>query len=135
MHQNKEVTQAATTAFNRYLWYLSERLVGFGFFDDDLSVKEKRLIIVALKKSQGFEEPLIRITPFIKPTTKGLHDFVTTLTARFIKILGLSEDFLQHDPSQWQHELEYKKNMEVSQSVKVVYNLAERGVTLVQEFN
>ena len=134
-YQNKEVAQAATTAFNRHLWYLSELLVGFGFFDDDVTVEEKRLMIEALKKNPGSDEPLKRITPFIEPTTKGLHDFVTTSTARFFKILGLSEDFLQRDPSQWQHEVEYKKNKEVAQSVKVVNDLAERGVALVHEFN
>ena len=134
-YQNKEVAQAATTAFNRHLWYLSELLVGFAFFDDDVSVEEKRLMIVALNKNPGSEEPLKRITPFIEPTTKGLHDFVTTSTARFFKILGLSEDFLHRDPSQWQYEIEYKKNKDVAQSVKVVNDLAERGVALVQEFN
>ena len=133
--KNMEVAQAATTAFNCHLWYLSELLVGFAFFDDDVSVEEKRLMIVALNKNPGSEEPLKQITPFIKPTTKGLHDFVTTSTARFFKILGLSEDFLHRDPSQWQYEIEYKKNKDVAQSVKVVNDLAERGVALVQEFN
>ena len=121
--------------FRTHLWYLSELLVGFAFFDDDVSVEEKRLMIVALNKNAGSEEPLKQITPFIEPTTKGLHDFVTTSTARFFKILGLSEDFLHRDSSQWQYEIEYKKNKDVAQSVKVVNDLAECGVALVQEFN
>ena len=134
-YQNKEVAKAATTAFSRHLWYLSELLVGFAFFDDDVSIEEKRLMSVALKENVGFEEPLKRITPFIEPTTKGLHDFVTTSTVRFFTTLGLSTDFLQHDPSDWEHKEEYMKNKEIARSVKVVNDLAERGVALVQEFN
>ena len=123
--------KAVTTSFNPHLWYLSELFVGFGFFDDDVSVEEKRLMIVALKENPVSEDILKQITSFIKPTTKGLHDFVTTPTARFFKILGLSEDFLQRDPSKWQHEVENKKNI----SVKVVNDLAERGGALVHDFN
>jgi len=137
-YQNKEVAKAATMAFNRHLWYLSELLVGFGFFDDDVTIEEKRLMVVALKENEGSKEvkkPLNRITPFLEPATKSLHDFITTSTIRFFKILGLSEDFLQHDPSEWEHKEHYRRNKEIAQSVKVVNDLAERGVALVQEFN
>ena len=40
-YTNKEVAKEATKAFGRHLWYLSEVLVGFGFFDDKVSVEEK----------------------------------------------------------------------------------------------
>ena len=126
-YQNKEVVKPATTAFNRHLWYLSELLVGFGFFDDDVTIEEKRLMVVALKENEGSKEPLKRITPFLEPAKKGLHDFITTSTARFFKILGLSEDFLQRDPNEWKHDEHYRRNKEVAQSVKVVNDLAKRG--------
>ena len=134
-YQNKEVVKAATTAFNRHLWYLSELLVGFGFFDDDVTIEEKRLMVVALKENEGSKEPLKRIKTFLEPAKKGLHDFITTSTARFFKIIGLSEDFLQRDPNEWKHDEQYIRNKEIAQSFKVVNDLAERGVALVQEFN
>ena len=43
----KKVAMAATTAFNRHLWYLSEVLVGFGNFNDEVTVEEKRLMVKA----------------------------------------------------------------------------------------
>jgi len=49
--------------------------------------------------------------------------------------LELSEDFLQNDTSEWGLIPTYQRSPEVAQSVKVVNDLAERGVTLVQEFN
>ena len=134
-YPNREVAEAATTAFGRHLWYLSELLVGFGFFDDNVSVEEKRLMVVALRDTEGSDEPPKRIPLFVSPETKGLHDFVTTSTRCFFKILGLSEEFLKIDPSEWLLQESYLKDQIVATSVKVVNDLAERGVALIQEFN
>ena len=54
---------------------------------------------------------------------------------RFFKILGLSEEFLHCDPSEWGLQEEYRKNQYVVKSVKVINDLAERGVALIQDFN
>lgn len=134
-YPDKEIAKAAITAFQRHLWYLSEVLVGFGFFDDGVSVEEKKLMVLALRETQGAEEPLKRIERFDKPLTKGLHDFVTTSTRQFFQLLGLSEDFLQLEPSAWHFDEAYIENQKVAQSVAVVNDLAERGVALMQEFN
>jgi len=93
------------------------------------------LKVVALKENDGSKKPLNRITPFVEPRKKGLHDFITAFTARFFKILGLSEDFLNSDPSEWEHDEHYRRNKEVAQSSKVVNDLAKCGVTLVHESN
>jgi len=122
-------------ALERHLWYLSELLVGFAFFDDEVPVEEKRLMVLALKENEGSEEPSKRIPPFVDPTAKRLHDFVTTSTVRFFQILGLSEEFLQSDSSEWEHQETYKTSQKIAQSVKVINDLAERGVALIQEFN
>ena len=44
-YHNKEITMVATTSFNRHLWYLSELMLGFGFFDEGVSVEEKVLMV------------------------------------------------------------------------------------------
>ena len=125
-YQNQEVAKAASKAFNRHLWYLSELLAGFAFFDDDVSVEEKRLVVIALTENEGAEEPSKGITPFLEPQMKGLPNFVMMSTARFFRILGLG--FLQNDPSEWEHDEQYQRNKEVVGSIKVVDDLAERGV-------
>ena len=70
-----------------------------------------------------------------KKIIKGLHDFITAFTARFFKILGLSEDFLNSDPSEWEHDEHYRRNKEVALPIKVVNDLAKRGVASVQKSN
>src|SRR6218665_1918402 len=86
-YPNRKVAEAATTAFGRHLWYLSELLIGFAFFDDDVSIEEKRLMIMALIDTEGSDEPPKRISLFVSPETKRLHDFVTTSTRRFSRSL------------------------------------------------
>ena len=134
-YPQKEVAKVATAALGRHLWYLSELLVGFAFFDDEVPVEEKRLMVLALKENEGSEEPLKRIPLFAEPAAKGIHDFVTTSTKRFFQILDLSEEFLQYDPDEWGFQETYKLSQRIAQNVKVVNDLAERGVALMQTFN
>jgi len=101
-YPNAEIAKAATTAFERHLWYLSEILIAFAFFDDDVTTEEKRLMVVALQEVEGSDEPLKRIQPFQNPTTKKLHNFVRKNKTDFLTTLGISQDFLQVDPSQWE---------------------------------
>jgi hypothetical protein len=134
-YPERDVAKAAITAFGRHLWYLSELLVGFSFFDDDVSADEKRLMVVAIKETEGSDEPPKRVAPFLDASMKQLHHFVTRSTGRFFEILGLSDEFLDLDPAEWGDQEIYKKNRDVVRSVKVVNDLAERGVALIQEFN
>ena len=92
-------------------------------------------MVVALQEVDGSDEPLKRIQPFQNPTTKKLHNFVMKNTSNFFTILGISQAFLQVDPSQWEYQAEYQRSQQLVQSVRVVNDLAERGVVLIQEFN
>jgi hypothetical protein len=134
-YANKEVAKVAFTAFGRHLWCLSEILVGFAFFDEEVTAKEKRMMVAALRQREGSVDPPNRIPPFVEPNKKELHDFVTKSTVRFFKILNLPVDFLENDPSEWGNQETYRQGQEVARSVKVVNDLAERGVALMQEFN
>jgi len=72
-----DTTKAAITAVIRHLWYLSEDLIGFCFFDEDVSIEENKMMVVALKEKDGLDEPLKPIPPFLEPMAKQLRDFVT----------------------------------------------------------
>jgi len=118
-YPQKDIAKAATAALERRLWYLSELLVGFAFFNDEVPDEEKRLMVLVLKENEGFKEPSKWIPPFIQTLAKGFHNFVTTLTLQFFQILGLSEEFMQSDPSEWGYQEMYKTSQKVSQSVRV----------------
>jgi len=123
--------------FGRHLWYLFEILVAFALFDDEVSIAEKSLMVAALKEKDGSEDPPIRIKlkDIHDLSSKQLHNFVTKTTGRFFRILGLCNDFLDLDPSEWIKDESYKICQDIIKTVKVVNDLAERGVALIQEFN
>jgi hypothetical protein len=58
---NSTIASIAMKKFLGHLWYLSEELVAFAFFDDGVSVDTKRQMVAALHKT-GNEHPLKRIT-------------------------------------------------------------------------
>ena len=92
-------------------------------------------MVVALQEVKASDEPLKWIQPFQNPTTKKLHNFVTKNKTDFLTTLGISQDFLQVDPSQWECQAEYQRSQQLVRSVRVINDLAERGVALIQEFN
>ena len=95
---SKEISTAATTVFSRHLWYLSETLVGFAFFDDQVTLEVKRKMVKNLKDKPGSKDAPKWIHPVNKPQNMDLSNFVTTSTKRFFNILHVNEDFLQKDP-------------------------------------
>lgn len=100
IYPDKKVAEAASTAFCRHLWYLSEVLVGFSFFDDEVPTDEKRLMVTVLTESNVADKPLKHILPVKDSEKKRLHDFDTTSTRQFFTLLDLPLDFLSSDPDQ-----------------------------------
>ena len=82
-------------------------------------------MVVALR---GTGQPLNRIPLCVSPEMKGLHGFVTASTRHFYKILYLSEELLQIDPSEWLLQKSYLKDQIIATSVRVENGLAEWGV-------
>jgi len=62
-----------------------------------------------------------------------LHDFVTQSTRRYLTLLEQPQDFLEYGPSEWGNQDTVQRSREIVQSVKVVNDLAERGIALIQE--
>ena len=105
--------------------------MGFSFFDEGLLAEEKKKMVVALKEKVGSDKSHKRIPMFPQPSSKGLHDFMTKSTRLFFKILELSENFLDKDPSEWYNETSCRRSREIVNSMKVINDLAERGVALI----
>ena len=56
-------------------------------------------------------------------------------TREFFNITGLSSQFLELDVEQWDDDNEYKSVKATVCSLKVINDIAERGVALMDEFN
>ena len=134
-YPDKEVSNAALTAFSRHLWYLSETLIGLSLFCDSVTVDEKRCMVHNMHNNQGSDEPPKRLPPIKDPSTMALPDFVTTSTIKLLQILGLDETFLEEDPQQWEANKSYNEATNIISALRVTNDLAERGVALMQSFN
>ena len=105
------------------------------FFHDDVPEETKRKMLDALK-NEDYDEPLKRAQ--IDPDVilrRDLQDFVSSNTMRFFKILDLPPEFLPTDVTAWKGNESYKKSKAITSSLKVVNDVAERGVALMEEYS
>ena len=93
-------------------------------------------MLKALQKN-GCQQCPNRIT--IKPDDVNdqlsLDHFVTANIRMFFTLLQIPCDFLEIDPAHWADMVQYQHGKEITKSLKVVNDAAERGVPLIQNFN
>lgn len=132
---NNELSKCALKKFLGHLWYLSVELVALAFFDDRVSQETKVKMVEALKTEEN-DEPLkrARVDPDVV-LKKDLSDFVSSNSLRFFKLLNIPTDFLQKDVKEWKEDDSYKRGKTVVSSLRVVNDVAERGVALMEEYN
>ncbi|KAG7173857.1 hypothetical protein Hamer_G018135 [Homarus americanus] len=130
---DKEVSEEACRKFINHLWYLNEEVVGFAFFDMNVGDETKQRMVDSLKKAQNGN----RMKAVVKPQDVNdihLEDFVSSATSQFFDMLNLPTDFLQLSPSLWQTNAGYCKAQKKLKTMKVVNDVAERGVALIQDY-
>lgn len=114
---------------------MSEELIAHAFFDDGVTDDTKRMMVSALQRP-GTEHPLKRI--ILDPalvSCKNLQDFVTESSRRFFTITGLPSTFLDKDVQFWSADEQYQSVKATVSSMRVVNDIAERGVALMDEYN
>jgi len=133
--ENVTISSVALKKLLGHLWYLSEELVALSFFDNEISSETKRKMIRNLDtvgKDQRLPRASVDAAVVCK---KGLEDFVSSNTHRFFIITGLPCDFLKKEVDEWATDESYNFGRSVINSMTVTNDIAERGVSLIQEFN
>ena len=126
---------AALNKLKKHLWYLSDELVGFSFFDDSFSAEDRRRMVLALDE-EGEEDPPKRITVSDEDIRqKEIPDLVTKNTRKFFEILKISTTFLQEDPVIWCDLPSFTEAQNFVSKLRVTNDTAERGVSLIQQYN
>ncbi|KAK3919768.1 DNA damage checkpoint protein 1 [Frankliniella fusca] len=121
----------------RHIWYLSSDLSPLSFYDDAVSVETKREMVSALLHEDGEEDPLKRgvLTSKLIRDDLDQSSFVTKQSHFFFKALKLSVDvLLQNDPATWSNNAVYCRDQAVVRELRVVNDVAERGVKLITEY-
>lgn len=123
------------------LWYLSEETIALSFFDDNVSLDEKRqLRKTFLEQPHPDEDTAIdKLTiPFNQIKMLGnseLHHFITENTKNFFERFKIPEDFLRSDPSKWPTNDGYLEAKQMLSTLEVVNDYAERYVKLMEDYN
>ncbi|CAB0016436.1 unnamed protein product, partial [Nesidiocoris tenuis] len=132
---NEAIAEVALKKFSGHLWYLSEVLVAFAFFDENVPLETKTKMVQALE-NEGQEDTLRRITIDSRVIEmSSLEDFVSQNTRKFFSITGLSPDFLEREVVTWESDPEYLHIKNIVSSMRVVNDIAERGIALMEEYN
>lgn len=122
--------------FSRHLRYLSPTLVGLSFFDDNVSYENKLSMVSALSNlgSDKGKPKKFKIRA-VELAEKKLSDLVTNQTIHLFDALNIKTNFLRTDPSTWETNKEFLSGKKTVGSLKVVNDIAERGVSLISSFN
>ena len=132
------MAKAATNAFHRHLWYLSEHLVGLALFVPRVVCSVKQMMVSNLRRKKDLKNPR-RMT--MQPGADvSLTDRVTERTMDLFDMIGTNgkeraRAFLGKDPSQWSSDPTFKSLKEEAMKLRVVNDTAERRIALIQTYN
>ena len=131
---NKAVSTKTSTSLNRHTWYLTEDLVSFSLFNDDIPVEERTLLAAKIRR-EAAPGDLEIWKPTLPTITKDsqLLDFAGGRSRLLFDLLELSTDFLQHDD--WHLSDDYKTCKTALRSLSAINDSAERAIALVTRFN
>lgn len=133
------ISRIALHKFRNHLWYLTPEAVALAFFDTNISVPSKQIMVINLNKKTELDGKIKRlnlketeIPEFVK---NEIEYFVSSKTLDFFKIFNLDTKFLSNDPSTWSKNSSYKTAFQMVSKLRVVNDTAERGIKLIEDYN
>ncbi|KAG0723910.1 hypothetical protein GWK47_041758 [Chionoecetes opilio] len=130
-----EIAQAVLQKLENHKWYLTQEVVPFALFGSRLSDKEKQDIAAkrhATEKPDSFQTRETYVPSVTAKTT--LADLVGPESHLLLDTLGIEYDWLLQPVATWPRSDDYSKALEYVSNVKVVNDIAERGVKMMTDF-
>lgn len=132
-----KISEVALKKFSKHLWYLNPETAAMAFFDERISLNIKNQMVIMLKSVDKRSENLKRFE------TKNIRDvynwnmasFVSSKSLQFFERFGINTDFLNLNPSEWCQNEDYQMGLRLVRSLKVVNDIAERAVKLIEEYH
>ena len=136
---NEQISQLALLKFCNHLWYLSPEPAALAFFDENVSDETKLQMVEAVKTTDISEENVKKVSVHPKNLDeylgRSIDYFITQKSQRFFERFSINNDFLNMHPSEWKNNENYKNGLKIASGLKVVNDVAERGVQLMEEYN
>lgn len=137
---DEQVSNVTLQKFRTHLWYLNPETVAMSFFDANVSLDIKRKMVAALHPYHEIDEIFpkriqVNHADIEAYCGKEIDHFVTPQTRNFFVRFEIDEKFLETDPALWCENAEYQNGFKIVKNLKVVNDVAERGVRLFTEYN
>ena len=138
---NPKITRVVKKKLFNHLWYLSPQNASLSFFDDDVSLVEKKGMVLKLKDDklnddEEGETKKISVHPsqtFVHEN--GIEQFISPESLKFVKKFNFGTEWINDDPESWKTNQNYLRCKDVVKSLKVVNDIAERNVQLFANYN
>jgi len=141
-HYDSGVADACILSCNRHTWYLTPQLVVLSLADNGVPNTERELmgqVLFDTERPEKFDsgKPQLPHVEFNStddmPT---LRSFISQESWLMFDLLGIDDDqeWLQTPVAMWDKFASYRKFCESANSLRVVNDLAERGIKLVSDF-
>lgn len=143
---NEGIATTALKAMQSHLWYLTQELTPISLFSDALNEDDKERVRAKMiswreettsennsqRRGHAFGKPMF---PAVDSSQKlDIVDFVGVESWRIFSILGLCANFMSVPVSSWCSNESYLETKNVINSLRVVNDVAERGVKLCLDF-
>lgn len=137
---DEEVSNVTVKKLRNHLWYLNAETAAMAFFDESISFDVKRKMVSELdpcEESDDYVPKRIQINSrdIVGYCDKEMNDFVSPQTRNFFRRFGIVQDFLKTDSSVWGQNENYANGLKIVKQLKVVNDVAERGVRLFTDYN
>ena len=130
---HKKVSQSTSAVLNRHTWYLTEELIPFSLFDEDLSLDARTLLAAEIgQKSSGGTDIRKPTLPSLTATST-LIDFVGDRSTTLFDLLDIPVDFLLK--KDWNLQPEYSSIQSSLKSPSPLNDSCERALGLMSTYN
>lgn len=128
-----QISEVVKNAIKSHLWYLSDELVGLSLFSEKVSNKAKVEIVKKMECEPTARK--VRGDSSLLSDQTVLADFANKRSLQLFDKLKINSIFLTTHPNEWNCNEHYISGKKITKNLKVVNDIAERGVKLFEEFN
>jgi hypothetical protein len=136
---DKKIAFVSLKKFCNHLWYLNPETAALAFFDENVTLLEKKKMVEALNIVDAGEQTVKRFTVDIKNMNllkfKCISDFINSSSVQLFHRFNIKTDFLNEDPILWYNNQNFIQGLQKFSNLKVVNDAAERGVKLISDYN
>ncbi|XP_076298843.1 uncharacterized protein LOC143217957 [Lasioglossum baleicum] len=140
-HQNEIISCTALKKLINHLWYLAPETAALSCFDSAVPHETKIHMVEAMNASaendgkDSIKKFTICPDDVHKYRDKKINHFISPHSKRLFEKFLIPTSFLGKDPCTWNNDPDFKIGMNIVQGLKVVNDIAERGVKLMEDYN